>query len=105
MGKLIDFFGRKRDATPDGYRAFTRDYDVVVDGDALDDVLGKPDTATAEAFDAAWREFETGLAGLRTRVTLGAAGAATLLRHALPDGAARDTAVVLLVDQSGSMRG
>jgi cobaltochelatase CobT len=81
------------DPTPD-YRVFTTRFDREVRWDELDGVLGPPSAQDTKAVDASFAEFDAALtASFETP-----AGQA-------PVSAPPDTAITLLLDQSGSMRG
>jgi cobaltochelatase CobT len=87
------------------YLAYTTKFDREVRANDLDSVLGPPGPKDKAAVDEAWRELQTGLLPWRTRQHIVAANAAARLRELLTDRERADTAVALLLDQSGSMRG
>jgi len=88
----------------DDYRVYTRDFDRVVAGERLGEVLGPLSPSQTAALDEAWEAFQSGLAGWKTNLHMAALEAAERLRSVTPERRA-DTVVTLLVDQSGSMRG
>ncbi len=87
------------------YRAYTTKFDVEVAADRLETVLGPLLHDQQVALDAAWDALQTGLLTWTTQLHLVAAEAAARLRAALTDADRADTAITLLFDQSGSMRG
>jgi cobaltochelatase CobT len=87
------------------YHVFTKDFDVVVRAEELDAVLGPLSPIDKVALDEAWAAFSAALLGWRTKVHLVALDAAERIKNV---GGARPgarTAVTILIDQSGSMRG
>jgi cobaltochelatase CobT len=95
----------KASAMSDGYHAFTCDFDVVVDAPRLSEVLGALSTADAKAHEEAWSAFSGALLGWRTEAHLEALAATSRLRAQFDQDDLNNTAVTILVDQSGSMRG
>jgi len=87
------------------YRVYTRKFDHIVRAGQLDDVLGPLSRAHADALAKAWDTFQHGLAGWRAKVHVAALDASARIRKRLNGEVLADTAVALLVDQSGSMRG
>ncbi|HTO60877.1 MAG TPA: cobalamin biosynthesis protein CobT [Bradyrhizobium sp.] len=87
------------------YRAYTTRFDREVSARELDTVLGPLSPSARLAVDEAWHALETGLLPWKTRLLVTAAEVSAKLRTELTDGACADTAVALLIDQSGSMRG
>lgn len=86
------------------YKAYTTKFDVEVRANRLDTVLG-PLGRNANAVDQAWNELQSGLLPWRTRLHVASADAATRIKAALTEEERENTAVTLLFDQSGSMRG
>jgi cobaltochelatase CobT len=87
------------------YLAYTTKFDREVQANDLDSVLGPLGLKDRAAVDEAWRELQTGLLPWRTRQHIAAASAAARIREQLTDKERTDTALTLLLDQSGSMRG
>jgi len=87
------------------YLAYTTKFDREVRANDLDSVLGPLGLKDRPAIDEAWRELQTGLLAWRTRQHIIAANAAARIRELLTDEERADTAITLLLDQSGSMRG
>jgi cobaltochelatase CobT subunit len=87
------------------YLAYTTKFDREVRANDLDPVLGPLGPRDRAAVEEAWHELQTGLLPWRTRQHIAAANAAGRLRELLTDEERADTAVTLLLDQSGSMRG
>lgn len=85
------------------YRPYTRDFDRVVNASELDRVLGRVSTAAASDQEQAWRVLQGEMQGWRTRVALRALEVSETIRERYPK--RPSTAVSILVDQSGSMRG
>jgi cobaltochelatase CobT len=87
------------------YLAYTIKFDREVRANDLDSVLGPVGPKDRAAVEEAWHELQTGMLQWRTRQHIVAANAAGRLRELLTDEERADTAVTLLLDQSGSMRG
>src|SRR5260370_38911671 len=87
------------------YRAYTTKYDREVRANDIDSVLGPLRSDEKMALDEAWRCLQMGLLPWRTRLQIIAADAAARIRKHLTADERADTAVSLLLDQSGSMRG
>lgn len=88
-----------------GYRAYTTKFDREVRASDIDTVLGSLRQSQQVALDAAWEALQTELLPWRTSLHLIAADASSRIRSALTDDERHDTAISLLFDQSGSMRG
>ena len=88
-----------------GYRTFTTKFDREVHANHLKSVLGPLSPADEATLDQAWHALQTGLLPWKTRLHLAAAEAAARIRNRLTDDQCANTAVSLLLDQSGSMRG
>ena len=88
-----------------GYRAYTRAFDKVVRANELDTVLGPMSAATAAGLKDAWAAFQEHLLGWKVRQALIGLEATGRIKGTLGTAALKETAVTLLVDQSGSMRG
>jgi cobaltochelatase CobT len=87
------------------YLAYTTKFDREVRANDLDSILGPLGPRDRAAVEEAWHELQTGLLPWRTGQHIVAANAAGRLRELLTDEERADTAVTLLLDQSGSMRG
>lgn len=87
------------------YHVYTREFDVIVEAEKLDSVLGRLPRDQAGAHEEAWAAFSSALQGWRTKAHLTALAAAERIRSAVDAGELADTAIAILVDQSGSMRG
>lgn len=87
------------------YKIYTTAFDKVVDAGAIDSVLGKLSLSHGKSVDAAWDQFQFGLLPWKSEAHLLASAADTTIRNKLTQAELNDTAVTLLVDQSGSMRG
>jgi cobaltochelatase CobT len=87
------------------YRVYTTQFDMEVRGDRLYAALGPLSVKDSQTLDQAWHAFETGLLPWKTRLLIIAAEASARIRNSLVDVQRADTAVSLLIDQSGSMRG
>ncbi len=87
------------------YRVYTREFDRVVGAEDLDTVLGPLSPSDRAALEDAWDAFQNGLVSWRTNANLKALAAAARLKGVGLGERAASTAVALLVDQSGSMRG
>lgn len=93
-------------AAVDGaYRIYTTRFDIEVRGDRLYAALGPLSGKDTQALDQAWQAFETGLLPWKTRLLIIAGEASARIREHLGEAERADTAVSLLIDQSGSMRG
>jgi cobaltochelatase CobT len=88
-----------------GYRAYTSKFDREVRASEIDSVLGSLRHDQQIALDAAWEVLQTDLLPWRTTLHLTAADASLRIRSALTETERHDTAISLLFDQSGSMRG
>jgi cobaltochelatase CobT len=93
----------KKDHT--GYRVYTAEFDAVVRPDQLDDVIGPLTKTQKSELAVAWEAYENGTAAWRTAAEISALEAAERVRSAVAKTDLRDTAVTILVDHSGSMRG
>jgi cobaltochelatase CobT len=90
---------------PAEYRVFTRKFDRIVRGDQLDSILGRQSLVDRHAHEQAWAAFQGALQGWRTTAHLAALEASERIRQVTDQATLADTAITLLVDQSGSMRG
>lgn len=90
---------------PIGYQIYTTKFDVEVHSRQLDTVLGPLQRDDAMALDQAWQILQTGLLPWKTQLHLVAADTSAYIRTKLTEEARADTAITLLFDQSGSMRG
>jgi cobaltochelatase CobT len=91
--------------TPNDYRAYTEKFDLEVRANSLDVVLGPLRNDDVKALDEAWQNLQTGLLPWKTKLHVEAAESASRIRSTLTGEERADTAVTLLFDQSGSMRG
>lgn len=89
----------------DQYRIYTEKFDLEVRANNLDAVLGPLRSADVQALDQAWHTVQTGLLPWRTNLHIAAAEISSHIRSSLTDEERADTAITLLFDQSGSMRG
>jgi cobaltochelatase CobT len=87
------------------YRVYTREFDVVVDADKLHTVLGKLEGEDQIQYLGACRTYNFALTDWRTGATVKALAASDRIRAVRTAEELRETAITLLVDQSGSMRG
>src|SRR5215471_3899687 len=87
------------------YRVYTRDFDVTIRAENLESVLGPMSAADHSGLDEAWAAFSGALQGWRTRANLIALEASSRIRSSLGASMLAGTAVTILIDQSGSMRG
>lgn len=87
------------------YHVYTREFDVIVEAEKLDSVLGRLPRDQGAAHAEAWATFSYALQGWRTKAHLTTLAAAERIRMAVDAGELGDTAISILVDQSGSMRG
>lgn len=88
-----------------GYRAYTTKFDREIRANEIDSVLGSLRHDQLAALDSAWETLQTDLLPWRTGLHLIAADASSRIRAALTEAERHDTAISLLFDQSGSMRG
>lgn len=87
------------------YTVYTREFDVVVEAGELGSILGPISPRDRQQLDAAWCELQMGLLPWTIRMRIAASEAQAEIRQAVSRESLRDTAVSLLVDHSGSMRG
>jgi cobaltochelatase CobT len=87
------------------YHPYTTKFDIEIDANHLDQVLGPLTTANAKAVSDAWDVVQTGLLAWRTELHLMAAEADARIRSLLSKEQLAGTVITLLFDQSGSMRG
>jgi cobaltochelatase CobT len=85
-----------------GYFAFTTEYDRVVEGSALDTVLGKANRDAEDAFRSSLSGFRNSVALLRSAKK---ARLATLRKNIQESLEHRNAVATVLIDHSGSMRG
>lgn len=100
--RLLTGHDEQADTGADGYRAFTRKFDIIVDAKHLDSVLGLSEASAAEL---AWRDLQTSMSGWITKLHVQAMERAGRIRRILSEQARRDIVATILIDQSGSMRG
>ena len=94
-----------RPTTEPSYRPYTTRFDREVHAKDIDSVLGHLHFINRAKLDQAWDALQTGLLPWKTQLHIKAAEAAARIRSALSEDERADTAVSLLIDQSGSMRG
>jgi cobaltochelatase CobT len=94
-----------RPTTEPTYRPYTTKFDREVHAKDIDSVLGPLRYRDRAVLDEAWEDLQTGLLPWKTRLHIKAAEAAAHIRNGLSEDERADTAVSLLIDQSGSMRG
>lgn len=87
------------------YRAYTEKFDIETSALDLDAVLGPLHFNDARALDEAWLALQSGLLPWKTSLHIAAAESAKRIRSVVERGCLAETAVTLLLDQSGSMRG
>ena len=92
-------------AVPDAYRVYTTQFDLEIRADRLYAALGPLSAEDQKTLDEAWHALQTGLLPWKTRLLILAAEASARIREHLGKTERADTAVSLLIDQSGSMRG
>lgn len=90
---------------PPPYKVFTREFDRIIDSSELDRYLDPVPVEYDYAYDLDWKKFQAALEGWRLKGALTAIDASADIRRNLSTAALADTAVVILFDQSGSMRG
>lgn len=90
---------------PCKYKVYSRKYDRTIDAAKLDSVLGPVPLKFRSDYNELCSVFEQGLAAWRARLNVYCAEAAKRIADILPEKDRQDTAVTLLVDHSGSMRG
>lgn len=89
----------------ESYRAYTTKFDVEVSAKLIGRVLGPLRPDQQAALDTAWNTLQTSLLAWKTKLHVVAAEASSRIRRGLTDEERADTAITLLFDQSGSMRG
>ena len=87
------------------YRAYTTKFDVVVNADDLDTVLGPMTTKDREKLDEAWSELQSGLLAWKTKLHIASIELTKRICAQMLQDQREDAVVTLLFDQSGSMRG
>ena len=87
------------------YKIYSKSYDRIVDASKLDSILGKIAPEHAAGYAAACSTLEHGLAPWRTKLDLACIEAGRRIADAISKEDRQQTAVTLLVDHSGSMRG
>lgn len=91
--------------TERAYRPYTTKFDREVHAKDIDSVLGHLGSGNRAKLDQAWDALQAGLLPWKTQLHIKAAEAAARIRTALSEDERADTAISLLIDQSGSMRG
>jgi cobaltochelatase CobT len=89
----------------EGYRVYTTKFDLQLMADDIDVALGRLRDDHRSALDTAWDALQTSLLPWRTVLHVRAAEAASRIRGKMSAEQRADTAITLLIDQSGSMRG
>lgn len=87
------------------YKAYTKQFDQVVSAKDLDRVLGHLSYDNKMALDEAWLVVQAGLLPWRSHLLLSASDAEARIKSILDKPALQATAITLLIDLSGSMRG
>lgn len=108
MLRFLSFLKRTAppaDTEPPPYRAFTTKFDRVVRAREIQNVLGPVPPVEFAALEDAWRQFQVGLAGWKTKLQIQALAASSEIRRKVTDEDRADTVVSILIDHSGSMRG
>ena len=85
------------------YDVFTTEFDRITNASELDEIIG-PLSDKCD-LDEVWREFRFGLTSWKTNVQTHAVNASEKICSKCGEDARQDTAVTLLIDQSGSMDG
>ena len=93
------------DTSTPGYHAYVTLHDWIVPSSKLSSAIGRLSDKNKSALDSAWAELQSGLAGWKTKNLILAADTAAEIRDRVPESDLRDTAICILFDQSGSMRG
>ena len=94
-----------RPGTERAYRPYTTKFDKEVRAKDIDTVLGPLGFLGRPKLDQAWDTLQTGLLLWKTQLHVKAAEIGARIRATLSEDERADTAVSLLIDQSGSMRG
>lgn len=87
------------------YRVYTKKFDLNVNYTSLDNVLGPLSAKHSKLIEEAWEHLQLGLLAWKTDMHLLAGDVDRRIRGACSPTQLSDTAVTLLFDQSGSMRG
>lgn len=87
------------------YSAYTTKFDREVPADELSSILGTLIPDDEAALDEAWHSLKNELLGWSTKVHIRASEIDSRIRKEQSEELLSDTAVTLLIDQSGSMRG
>jgi cobaltochelatase CobT len=90
---------------PEGYYAYTKQFDVVVAADQLNEVKEPLNPARKAEYDEACKVVWDGTLAWRTGADIMALEASGRILQAKTSGELEDTAVTILIDHSGSMRG
>lgn len=90
---------------PEGYYAYTKQFDVVVTADRLDEVKGPLSPARKAEYDEACKTAWDGTLAWRTRADIVALEASGRILLSKTRSELEDTVVTILIDHSGSMRG
>jgi cobaltochelatase CobT len=89
----------------DDYRIYTTKFDAEVDSNDLDRTIGPLTRDQKTAMDEAWQTLEYRLLPWTTNARVTSCEIAAHLRNIMSEDERQDTAVSLLIDHSGSMRG
>lgn len=103
MKRLLSLFRKRPPTVSKDYSVYTLEFDRIVDAGDLDTVLGKLPGKARIAERESWDLFRDGLQTWRTRADLAALDTSDRVRKSATGLA--DTAVAVLVDHSGSMKG
>jgi cobaltochelatase CobT len=100
-------FARRKPDEPDrhGYYVYTTQFDVVVTADQLDDAKGPLSAQVKAEYEQVRRLVWENTLAWRTVADIAALDSAARIQHAMSKDQLKDTAITLLVDHSGSMRG
>ena len=90
---------------PEGYYAYTKQFDVVVTADRLNEVKEPLGAARKAEYDEACRVAWDGTLAWRTGADIMALEASGRIQQVKTRGELEDTVVTILIDHSGSMRG
>ncbi|MFI0847367.1 cobalamin biosynthesis protein CobT [Mesorhizobium sp. IMUNJ 23232] len=90
---------------PEGYYAYTKQFDVAVTADRLDEVKGPLSPARKAEYDEACKVAWDGTLAWRTSIDIMALEASGRIQQAKTRAELENTVVTILIDHSGSMRG
>jgi cobaltochelatase CobT len=87
------------------YRVYTSEFEQVIAAEELPTFLDPLKPLQELELRTTWDELQFGLLGWKTKLLVKAAEASERIRRTIPQNERESTAVSLLLDQSGSMRG